>query len=252
MPIGPIFRPLLDVARERGVDIERLLRSAKLSEAALRDPRSRISPERSRAFLRALLDATGDPALGLRAAERFELADADLLGYLAREATQPIAILEAVARFARLLGDSAACRVERRGERVVFVLARSGPRMLPAAADFHLAAIVLLLRRRSRGEVSPSLVTLLGAPPEDPAYYERVFGCPIAFAGDEATLVFTEAPLRAPLPDGDARLGELLEGGAVEALARLPASAFLERALAILSERLEEGSASRCSPAGSR
>ncbi len=242
MSIGPLFRPLLAVAREDGLDIEGLLRRAGTSEAELIEPATRLSPARSRSLLQAFLAASRDPTVGLRAAEKFVHSDADLLGFIVREAPSALAILEGIARFARLLGDSATCDVERAGDTVVFVLGNANFQMLPEATDFYLAAIALFVGKRSGGSAVPRAATLSRSRPRSSDLYARVFGCPVTFSSERATLSYAEAPLLAPLAGRDPRLGEILESGAVEALARLPGQeSVVERALAVLSTELEGG-----------
>jgi AraC-like DNA-binding protein len=232
----------MDAARADGVDVEALLARAGLTEAELVAPDARLSPAVGRELLGMLLSASPDPAITLRAAERFDVADADLLGYIVREAPHALGALEIVARFARLLGDSAECSMERDGAKVVFAVGRSSGTYLPEAADFYLGIITLFLRRRFGAGATPSRVTVLSKRPPRTDAYRRVFACPVVFGAEHATLVYPLGPLLAPLSGGDARLGEILHAGAVSALARLPKEAsLLERALSLVSVDLEDG-----------
>jgi hypothetical protein len=49
MAIGPLYRPLLQVAKEAALDVAALLAPLGLTEAQLLDPSTRLSPEQGQA-----------------------------------------------------------------------------------------------------------------------------------------------------------------------------------------------------------
>src|SRR5258708_40362738 len=100
MPLGALYRPLLELAREARVDVDHVLCCAGLTESQLLDPSMRLSPDRSRALAGEFIARIGAPEIGLRAAERLRLSDIGLLGNLIRHAAHPLAALERIARYA--------------------------------------------------------------------------------------------------------------------------------------------------------
>jgi AraC-like DNA-binding protein len=70
----------VELARERGVDPLPLLGAAAIEPGALEDPAARVPLSKEFAFVRALLERTGDPALGLEAGRGYHLAVFGLLG----------------------------------------------------------------------------------------------------------------------------------------------------------------------------
>jgi AraC-like DNA-binding protein len=243
MAIGPLYRCFIEVARERGVDVARLLADFGLSEATLVDPATRLSPELGRALGQALMERTGDSEIGLRAAAHFRLADLDLLGYLARNSDDLFAMFQALAQYARLLGDTAACTVERKQDVVSIRLGRSGGRhLLPGVSDFAAGVVARLVRELSRGAARPLLVELPRPRPRRPERYVRFFEAPVRFGTEEAALSFPATALSEPALDGDARLGAILRRQADQQLASLPPDAGLvERVRALLLAELEQG-----------
>jgi hypothetical protein len=161
MPLGVLYRPILALARERGVDVDAHLRRAGLTESELLHPSMRLSPDRSRELGRELLLSMADPEAGLRIAERLQLSDFDLLGYVMRHAPHPLGALEQLARYAQLLGDTLDGRIERRRGRVLIALAQTpqgafvNPAdVLPARGRFGLGADDLVVADKGANRVA--------------------------------------------------------------------------------------------------
>jgi AraC-like DNA-binding protein len=243
MPIGSMYRPLLEIAREARVDVDGTLARAGLSEATLLDRMTRLAPDRSRKLAAELIAQIGDPQVGLRAAERLRLNDMDLLGYLVRHSPHPLAAIEQLVRYARLLGDTADARIERAGARVAMTFGLlDGRRMLPEATDYTVASIFRLVRELSRGRALPAEVFLQRPRPARPAGYRRFFQCPVSFGTDRSKLVYEQARLTVPFADGDSRLVAILEVRADEVIATLPRrTTVVEHVRAHITSRLENG-----------
>lgn len=243
MAIGPIYRCVIEVARERGVDVERLLRTAGLTEASLLDPSTRLSPELGRAFGGALFRAAGLPTIGLEAARRFRLGDFDVFGYLLKYSTDFNSILSAATQYKRLIGDTAAFEVERHKERVVVSMGRSGGRqLLHEASDFAAGAIVLAVREFVGDQVNPLEVHLPREKPLDERVYQRFFGCRVVFGADDVKLVYAAAWLSQPCRHADPQLAAILRRQADDGLAKVPDDAPLPvRVRAYLAQHLDQG-----------
>jgi AraC-like DNA-binding protein len=243
--IGPLYRPLVEVAREFGVDVAALLAPFELSVDRLFATDMRLSPDQGRALGRALLRAL--PAgverceLGLRAAERFAIRDADLLGYIVTHSEHPLAAARALADHARLLGDSADFRVETANGRVVITLGLAGGKqMLPEGSDFMVAAVVRLIRDGSQGKARPIEVKLPRPEPKSARMYDRYFGVPVQFAAPAATLVYDEACMLVRFSQSDRRLAEILEQHARQQMC-VPASSWQERVRGVIADGLVHG-----------
>src|SRR5262245_14292983 len=80
--IGPLYRPLVEVVRQVGVDVAAVLAQLNLTTELLFAAETRLSPDQGRALGRALIRALPPDVdrceLGLRAAELFVVGDADL------------------------------------------------------------------------------------------------------------------------------------------------------------------------------
>jgi AraC-like DNA-binding protein len=243
MAIGPLYRTFVQLAKERGVDVESVLGKMGMTEAQALAPTYRLSPESGRALAWELIRLSGDAEIGLMAAERFNLADLDLIGYMARNTGSPLAALEAFARYARLLGDTAHCAVRRSGGVVVITAGRTGGRdVLPEVGDFIVGVVGRVVADLCGAPTRPIEVRLPRPRPRHPDRYARFFGTRVVFGAECGALLYPEAALKTTVPKSDARLGEILRRQADDALLALPATfAFAERVRAELERHLEDG-----------
>jgi len=244
--IGPIYRPIAELMRELGVDVDAVLAGFDLTPAQLVAADTRLGTDRGRSLGRALLKAlpaTIDrSSIGLRAAERFVTADADLLGYIMSHSAHPLEAAEAMAEHACLLGDSADCRVESVPERVTITLGLiGGKQMLLETSDFAAAVVYRLLRECSRGAARPSEVRLPRPAPRNPRLFERFFGAPVTFDAPVAALIYPRACMAVPFTQSDRRLLDILRAHARERLQAMPQADFQDRARAFIADGLLGG-----------
>lgn len=246
MAIGSIYRCLLEAAHERGVDATAVLRTLGLDEDALFADDARLGPELGRKLLVALVRATGDPLLGLRAAERIRLGDLDLFGYVLWHSRDLAAVFDALVRYAPLLGDTAAGSFVETKTRATVSFGRSGGRLfVPEGGDLAIGAVARLIREWSAGEAKLVEVHLVRGRPRDPRPYERFFGVPVQFDASVGALVYRRPSTPIVRPDADPKLGAILRRQAdlvLASLAEAAASASLvERTRAHLAKELDLG-----------
>jgi AraC-like DNA-binding protein len=75
---------MLALAQERGVAPSALLARARIPVQLLDDPHGRVPIERELVMVREMLDRIGDPAIGVEAGRRYQLAAFGLLGSVVR------------------------------------------------------------------------------------------------------------------------------------------------------------------------
>ena len=222
------LRPFLELAREEGIDVDAILEGQGSSQREMLDPETRLPRLQCVAIVRALIAPLHDPLIGLRAAERSQLEDIDVLGYLARQCPSALAALENLRGFARLVGDASEVTVERAPGRVIVKLGLSGGRSsIPELADFGVASGHVALKLLTGGAARALEVELARPKPADPGAYARFFGAPVAYAAARGVVVYDEAAFLAPIEQRDARLAEMLRQHAEARLARLPPRASL-------------------------
>jgi AraC-like DNA-binding protein len=211
------------------------------TEAQLLDPNTRVPREGAVGFTNELIALIGDPEVGLRLAERFELRDVDLFGYLVRHCPHPLGAMEELARYSRLIGDSIDCQVEVRNQRVIVAVGLLGERhMSPEIVDYFIGTICRTIRDLTRGSVNPLEVHLARPEPRRPGRYESFFSAPVKFNAKCCALYYSVEAMRTPFAEADDRLRKLLEQRADTLLSELPPRCrFLDQVRRRVNSQLE-------------
>jgi AraC-like DNA-binding protein len=172
---------------------------------------------------------TGDVAFGLHAAEGLRPGVFDVLDYVFRSAPTLRVSLERVARYNRLLHDVAVFTLVDEGgvTRVEHALGRPGIAQSRHAAEFTLAAIVVVGSQMAGQPMLPRAVQFRHEPPELAARAEhlRLFGVTPTFGLPVNALTFDSALLDQPVPSADAALSRVVIRHAEAMLAARPESA---------------------------
>ena len=231
---------------ELGVDVEAVLARYGLSLSQLLAADTRLPTDQGRNLGRALLQALPPSveraSLGLRAAQRFATGDADLLGYILSHSAHPLDAAHALAEHARLLGDSADCRVETSEESVsITVGLTGGKQMLLETSDFAAAMLYRMLRECSHGAAAPREVRLPRPEPRNPRMFERFFGAPVTYAAPASALIYPRECMSVPFTHSDRQLLGILKAHARERLQALPQADFQARARAFIADGLLSG-----------
>jgi AraC-like DNA-binding protein len=243
MTIGSIFRPLLEICRETHTDVSAILRQEGLTEEQLVDPETRLPTERSRGLAKRIFAELKDPEVGLRVAERFRPGDADLVFYLSRQANNALEALQAMPRYARLIGDSAVCTVTLSPDTVELAFGLTGGRTpLPEAVDYAVTVFVRAAAAATSGKARLLSARLARPRPRRIEPYRRALCPALTFDAEQCALVFSKAELETPFSGGDPRLRTILAKQADEVLSRLPEAATLAaRVRANIARKLADG-----------
>jgi AraC-like DNA-binding protein len=229
-----------------GIDRDELLAPLNLTQKQMSQPDARLTHDQGRAVVRRLRQLTGKVELGLLVAERFQLADLDLLGYMMRCSESLLAGLDAVVRYGRLLGDTAAFGMERDGANVVLSFGLSGGHTFePEAADALTAIMYLAVRELSGGTALPLEVRLPRQRPRCARFFRRWFRVPVLFGVECAQLTYTKQSLACAPAQRDPRLARLLERNAEAILDGLPpTNNLLDRVRSEIARSLADGAVS--------
>jgi AraC-like DNA-binding protein len=206
------LRPFLELAAER-FDLQPLLAAHGTSAEAMSHPDTRLPRLLCVAIMRDLLERLNDPLAGLRAAERAVLEDLDLLGYLGKHCSTPLAALETLVGYAPLINDaSRASLLRAHGTVTISQWLDGNPAQLPELTDYMVASSHVTLQQLA-GRCIDALQVKLARPKPSRAQlgaYRRFFGGPVAFGAPRSGLVYAEAALLSPIATRDPRLALLL------------------------------------------
>ncbi|WP_437984191.1 AraC family transcriptional regulator ligand-binding domain-containing protein [Sorangium sp. So ce117] len=210
---------LLSAAPKLGLPIDAVLRDAALPPEALRQRGLPISLSVARQIWSSAEKMSGNPLLGLHAAEGLEVGSLDLLDYLTRSSSSFGIALERVIRFAPLVADGGVLSLEVTGRRAHF--RHLSPDGVPAVADLIVSLMVLRTRAFSGEHIRPLAVRFRHRRERVAGEYERVFDARVEFDAPHDELVFDRDLLELPFHSAEPRLGEILEDCAAARLQAL-------------------------------
>lgn len=196
---------------QNGVDLSRM-----------GDPDASIPHRTVMKLLASAVAQRGDPAFGLKAAERLQPSDLGVLEYAARSCATLRESTRCAMRYTRLLNGAAEISLEERGDLATFHFRIvDGVVQEPAANDFEIAVFIGLARRYTGvASASPLTVHLAHAEPTSEADYLRLFGCMPRMGMPHNAIIFPRSQLDAPMLHADRTLHSLLDRHVAELLER--------------------------------
>ena len=214
---------VLAVAERAGLSRDQALKRAGLRPEDVADPDGRVPQDAWRDVWRFVVEATGDPDVGLAAAAEVDRGYFGVIDYAARSAATVREAVPLAARYFRLantfgrleltpLGDG--LRVSRH------VLGDEGMELPRQAAEFALATMVRVFRLAAT-PFALSAVRFRHPAPANDSRHRSFFGCLIHFGAPEDAVDLDATALSTPMRAPDPRLRALVESHATHLLANL-------------------------------
>jgi len=215
------FWPPLDFLKARGIAVDELITCTGYSERELREPDRRIPRQAVISMMRALREATNEPALGFAFAAFVKSETFDLLEYMARaSATMRDAMLVA-GRYSRIVDDSFRCSIQSIDGRVMWRIDTDWPADVEPTLVEYLLAVLGVVGRRLFSEIPIQEIWVRWPEPEQKQRYVRAFGFPVRFEAPFNAIVYPAGAVDVPLRHADPTLAKLLERQAEGLLAGL-------------------------------
>jgi AraC-like DNA-binding protein len=222
-------------------DLSRLRGTISLDAASFGDPDGRVAHDAAMRLLAKAVQASGDQALGIHAAEQLRPGDFDAFEYVVRASRSIRDALEAAGRYLPLLHDAAASRLVRKGDDEFWILTLPEPAH-PAAMEFALAAVVLMRRTVLPRASGLRAVLFAHLPPRDRREHERVFGAPIEWNAGMTALRLDPAYLDSSFARANPTLSAALHRHAQQLLADLaPSRGYATRVREYVIAALQSG-----------
>ena len=212
----------LDRASRLGVPRSDLLRAARLTEAHLADPDTRIPVTAFARLWQAITERLPDPALGLRLGGDVRIRELGLVGYTMVFSGTLGAALRRFSRYSRILADTFVVQLDASPEaNWVRLDAQPALRAYRQAADARLAAVLAMCRELTGTDVTPLSVQFPYRQPADTREYERFFQAPLEFGALATGFLLDENDLKRPVSSSDETLTGYLDTLAAQVLAQL-------------------------------
>jgi AraC-like DNA-binding protein len=222
----------LDALRALGVEVRRLCRAAGIDLEALRDPEARLPSTTMVTLFREAERLTGDPFVGLHAAERAEPRGP--LDYLLMSSPRLEDGIRHAERFSRLVLDTLRISLELRGDTASTVFDPGDRRLEEShhAIEYLLMASLRSARRAVGAQYRLLEVHVRHAERGGGAELARAFGCPVRFEQPDNRLVYPLDELRAASRFANPRIAEQIEKFAATLAARAAPHASLREQVA--------------------
>lgn len=214
---GYLVHPFLTVVRRYPgfpvIDIDSLY---------AKGPQSRIPIAVAHELLRGALTLAGDQDLGLKAAQSTSLGFFDTLEFAAAYAPTYRNSFNTFIKFAPLLNEAAAFRLDIVRERAVLTLATRVP-MSRSAGDFCVGAFFTSAMRWHGGAPPETEIRFAHTRPDDISEYRSTFpGCTLVFDAPDYAIVADANILDVQNPHAMPRLHSILLDHGQSLLSRLP------------------------------
>jgi len=192
--------------------------------------------------LRALVELTGDPDVGLRAARATEIGSFKVLEYVSASAPTWRAGIETVFRYSHLMNEAADFRLEIAGDKAHLILHSTVP-LVRAGVDFQSAAFHVAVSRWLDSVPDEREVWFSHPRPENVREYEITFApSKLVFGAPWNGFVMNAVRLDTKLAGHDPNVHRVLREQADRLLAELgPGENLIERVRAHILSSLREG-----------
>jgi AraC-like DNA-binding protein len=214
----PIPLDLFDRLRRAGLDVEAILRRAKLPRSRFSVPKPQGTTAEFFALWRAVEEESDDPGLGLRIGVEVLPDEANVVSLAAMHSATLGEGLEKLARYKRLVCPEKISIDVKSGEarlRFEWLLADGAPPAL--LTDIIFAGVANLAQRGTETPVRPRRVELIRHRAND-AVLRRHFRCELRFDAPHDLLVFDEEALALPMVQRNAQLLAVLLPGLEQAV----------------------------------
>lgn len=206
---------------------------------------ARVPAAQWKAILERAAHATGEPAFGLRLAERLSLRHLGVYGYVLLSCRTGLEALERGVRFHALLSsmNPAESRVD--GDRLRFSWPLAHGWAGAIWDDLHLAMILCQMPLLGGRAEAATSVELVAQAPADVTPYESFFRCPVTFGCAMPAISFPSAMLSWELPRADPQLLAILDAQAEQRLQQIrPVAEELQQFRLQLVPLIRDGRAS--------
>ncbi|MAM88742.1 AraC family transcriptional regulator ligand-binding domain-containing protein [Allohahella sp. A8] len=182
------------------------------------------------------------PALGLRIGRCAEPENFGVVGYLAASCSSLGQALARYHRFQTLLASDLNIQVEQRAEYICFRWKHDETQLHPLTSEFGVAVFLNLYQALIGQAVPPTLVEFPHGPPEQPAIYEVLLGCPVRFHAPAIGLQIPTSLLAMRIASSDPYMRDLLDRQAAALLMpQLKPGVFLTALHEHIAAALQDG-----------
>lgn len=225
------------------LDSAALCSEAGLDPQQMDDPNARYPLSATTRLWELAVQASGDPAIGLRVSRFVSPTTFHALGYALVASGSLREVFERIVRYHQVVSDALTLELSAEGERYHFRLLQPPDSPAPAleAIDAFAAIYVRTCRNRLGRDYAPLAVYLRRPEPADPKPWHVVFRAPVFFGAEEDRLEFAARDFDSHLDDANPELAEHNETVLKRTLAQLQPLTWERKVRRAIEEQLPEG-----------
>jgi AraC-like DNA-binding protein len=221
----PAVQQYLRYAEHKNIETSKAVAIAGIAPNVLKNENGRIKGEQFQALIKALIEQTNDPLMGLNSSQHVQPGSYSVLGYILMSCATIGEALQRISRFERLVGDMGITTTKVQGELIYIQwhCAYSDIDVRQQMIDNVLASWTNYARWLANQPTSPNKV-LLERPspsPKEIQKYETFFNCPIEFGAEQNAIILHQDLLKEPLRQPDKLLLKTLESHAESQISAL-------------------------------
>jgi AraC-like DNA-binding protein len=226
-----------------GLDSLALSRAAGMDPQLMDDPNARYPLTVTTRFWELAVQASGDPALGLRVSRFVSPTTFHALGYALVASGSLREVFERIVRYHPVVSDALVMSFERVEDRYEFRFRVPDGSPMPAneAMDAFAAIYVRTCRNRLGRHYAPLAVHLMRPQPDDPQPWHDVFRAPLFFAATENLLSFACDDFDSHLDDANPELARHNETVLNRTLEQLSALTWERKVRDAIERQLPDG-----------
>jgi AraC-like DNA-binding protein len=226
-----------------GLDSEALCREAGLDPQWMDDPNARYPLSATTRLWALAVQASGDPALGLRVSRFVSPTTFHALGYALVASGSLREVFERIVRYHPVVSDALELQLTRTEDCYRFNLKVPAGCPTPAyeAIDAFAAIYVRTCRNRLGRDYAPLAVYLRRPEPADPSPWHKVFRSAVWFAQDQDCLEFGLHDFDSHLDDANPELAEHNETVLKRTMAQLQPLTWERKVREAIEAQLPEG-----------
>lgn len=226
-----------------GLDSHAMSLAAGLDPLLMDDPNARYPVSITTRLWQMAVEASGDPALGLRVSRFVSPTTFHALGYALVASGSLREVFERIVRYHPVVSDALSLSFVRAGDRYEFRFSvpEGGPVPANEAMDAFAAIYVRTCRNRLGRSYAPIAVHLVRPRPADPTPWHEVFRAPLYFDAGENLLEFACVDFDSHLDDANPELAEHNEAVLNRTLEQLSALTWERKVRGAIETQLPEG-----------
>jgi len=239
---------LVKALEQRSIDGHDLLRRAGFDPSLLEQPGARYSEVNYPRLWELVLEATGDPCIGLAVIRHLHVGHLHALGYAWLASDSLKDALERLCRYAHVLSNRDELILKEGADDYRLIPRPPTGNEIPPSnpdSDVFVAGVVQLCRLSYGDDFSPLRVEIAHEKPPCWHLFFEYFRCPVEFGSAQDSIIFDRESLERRLPTGNAELAHANDAVIKRYIALMDKSHVANRVREKLLDHLPSGHANQ-------